>query len=231
MILVNDKVSTNRERVPPPLRSSKRAVDINGFFEIVGKAFDHYIQTEGAPDATSPIFIERFPQERLGKPDKPFEVITFSVLEGALSPVLNDGRTNRNPSIREVRVDKTKEGYNKITYGWWESYTVKFEIWSKSNPTANKLVVWFNKFLKRYDYFYNYFAAYGIQKFKFEKRLEDVTETKEDQEIYKRCLCYSFRLEMLDTFIEHQLTSLTIGAGFPEGGEIQKVELCNYSDT
>lgn len=212
------------EEVLPPLMSSKNAVDINGFFEVVGKAFNEYIKTEGAPDNISPEYVEWFPQERIGKPDTPFEVITFSVLEASLSPVLNDGRVNRNPSGRPPSVDKTKEGYNRINYGWWEDYTVQFEIWSKSNPTANKLAVWFHKFLIKYNFFYKFFPAYGIQHFKFEKRLADEVEVKEDQEIYKRRLCYSFRLEMLDTFINKQMTDITLEISTRNKGEIQTTE-------
>ena len=220
-----NSLDNKSEEVLPPLMSSKPAVDINGFFDIVGTALNDFIKTEGAPDNTSPVYIEWFPQERIGKPDTAFEVINFSVLEASLSPVLNDGRVNRNPSIRQTEVDKTKEGYNKITYAWWEDYTVQFEIWSKSNLTANKLAVWFHRFLIKYNFFYKFFPAHGIQHFKFEKRLADEVEVKEDQEIYKRRMCYSFRLEMLDTFTSRQLTDLTLEVGTRYKGEVQNIEL------
>ena len=40
--------------IPSPLRSSKPAADINGFFQIVGQALAEFIKTEGAPEGTAP---------------------------------------------------------------------------------------------------------------------------------------------------------------------------------
>jgi len=209
--------------IPPPLRSSKPAADINGFFAIVGQALQNYIKTEGAPEGVTPFYVEEFPKERLSQPDTPFDGFTFRVLEGTMASTSNTPNAPRAPIVRQTRVMNELAGYNEVTQGWWEDNTVMFETWSKANATANDLAVWFHRFLIRYAYFYKFFEAYGVKQFRFLKRFEDTVETKENQEVYKRQFAYTFRLEYLDTFIERQLTDLTINVSI--GRDVQKIEI------
>ena len=210
--------------IPPPLRSSKPAADINGFFQIVGQALAEFIKTEGAPEGTAPRYEETFPKERLSEPDTAFDVILFHVVTGEMAPISNDGATvPRSPTLRNVTKIPTQAGYNLAQYGWWENYTVEFEVWSKTNSVANSLAVWFHRFLIRYAYYYKFFEAFGIQQFKFVGRQADKSDTKENQELQIRPLRYSFRLEFLDTFTERQLTDLTLN--FKIKRDVQTVEL------
>ena len=207
-----------------PLRSSKPAADINGFFQIVGQALAEFIKTEGAPEGTVPVYVETFPKERLSEPDTAFDVILFHVVTGEMAPTSNDGATvPRSPMLRNVTKIPTQAGYNLAQYGWWENYTVEFEVWSKTNSVANSLAVWFHRFLIRYAYYYKFFEAFGVQQFKFAGRQEDKSDTKENQELQIRPLRYSFRLEFLDTFTERQLTDLTLN--FKIKRDVQTVEL------
>ena len=209
--------------IPPPLRSSKPAVDINGFFQIVGQALTNYVTTEGLPQGVTPFYVEDFPKERLSQPDTPFDGFTFHVVDGEMATTSNLGNAPRQPTLRETRVMNELTGYNEVTLGWWENYTVIFETWSKSNGTANDLCMWFHRFLIRYAYFYKVFEAYGVKQLRFLKRLEDTVELKENQELYKRQYAYTFRLEYLDTFVERQLTDLTVNVSI--GRNIQTIEV------
>jgi hypothetical protein len=212
--------------IVPPLRSSKAAVDINGFFEIVGQALAEYIKTEGAPAGTAPFYTETFPKQRLTKPDTPFDAILWTVEAGGMAPTSNDGTVvPREPSLRQVYKKQDEAGYNQVVNAWWETYTVQFEIWSKSNPYANQLAVWFHRFLIRYAYVYKFFGAFGIQQFRYVARKSDAVETRENQELYVRRLQYSFRLELLDSFKERQLTDLTLNIGVNRDREVQTIEI------
>jgi hypothetical protein len=197
--------------VEPPLRSSEAAADIQGFFRIVGEALAVHVKTAGTPDGVTPVYVHSFPKERLSEAGKPFDVVTHHVLDGGMSATSNDGsRIPREPALRERTPHPTKAGYNLCNQGWWEDTAVVFTIWSNSNENADELTTWFHKFLMRYAYFYGYFKAYGIQQFRFVKRLEDGTEDREGQELYHRRLVYSCRLEYLDSFEERQLTDVTV---------------------
>lgn len=208
----------------PRLRSSQPAADIVQFFDIVGQALTGYIQTEGAPEGVSPVYVEDFPKERLTQPDTPCDIITFRVLDGQPAPVRNDGTTiARAPQLRESVPSPNAEGYNLETYGYWENYTVLFEIWSKSNATANTLALWFHKFLIRYANVYQFFEAYGIKNFTFFKRLEDTSQEQANQELQLRRYSYTFRLESLDTFHKRQLTELTVNISLKPRGEVQTI--------
>jgi hypothetical protein len=207
----------------PPLRSSKPAVDINGFFEIVGQALQEYTATEGKPNGADPFYVEDFPKERLSQPDTAFNGITFHVLDGELAANRNDGTTvARAPFIRSTRSMPDQAGYVTVTNGWWENNTVQFEIWAKTNSMANVLAIWFHRFLMRYAYHYKFFEAYGVQQFKYLKRLEDSVEQKEEQEVYLRRLCYTFRLQYLDVFTERLLTDLQMNVSL--GRDVQTLE-------
>lgn len=208
--------------VLPPLRSSQKAADINDFFDLVGQALAGYMKTEGVPKGTAPVYVESFPKERLSQEDTPFDVITYHVAEGGMAPVLNDGTIPRVPQLRYNRTMKEQFGYNEVTYGWWETNTVIFEIWSKTNPNANDMALWFHRFLIRYAAYYKFFEAYGIKQFQYVKRLEDSTELKENQELQKRQLAYSFRLEYLDFFVERQLTDLSLNVSI--GQEVCSID-------
>lgn len=210
--------------IMPPLRSSKPAADINGFFQIVGQALAEYIKTEGAPEGTAPRYEETFPKERLSEPDTAFDVILFHVVTGEMAATSNDGATvPRAPTLRNVTKMPSQAGYNQVQYGWWENYTVEFEVWSKSNSVANTLATWFHRFLIRYAYYYKFFEAFGVQQLKFVGRQADKADTKENQELQIRSLRYSFRLEFLDTFTERQITDLTLN--FKIKRDVQTVEL------
>lgn len=197
----------------PPLRSSRPAVDIPGFFDSVAQALVLYAKTEGVPVNTTPTFVHEFPKERLAIPDQPFDVITFKVAEASMAPTTNDGRAPRGPKVRETRPHEKLAGFNIQVYGWWELVQPQFIIWSKSSRNADLITDWFHKFIMRYAHVYKYFQARGAQNFRFVKRADDDVDMTFGQELYLRRLTYEFRLETLFGFEQKQLTDVDISYG------------------
>lgn len=196
--------------IVPPLRSTQPAADIQGFFKIVGEALNLHIKTEGPPDGNVPVYVEDFPKERLDKPDDPFYVITFAVDGCEMSSTSNDAdRRPRLPVIRNEIQHPSLEGYNLVTFGWWEDAVVIFTIWGRTNGNANNLGIWFHKFMMKYAGMFKFFDARGVQQFRFVKRLQDATTQQEGQEIYSRSFAYSIRVEYLDTAIRRQITNIS----------------------
>jgi hypothetical protein len=197
--------------IVPPLRSLLPAADVQGFFELVGKALAIHINTQGPPDGITPDYVEDFPKERLTQPGAAFEVITFRVDGSQMSSTSNDrDRRPRGPEIRERKPHPKVDGYNLVTLGWWEDVTVVFTISSKTNSNANRLGVWFHKFMMKYAFALKFFDGRGIQQFRFAQRLPDSVDQIEGQEIYKREYAYSFRIEYLDAAMERQLTNASL---------------------
>ena len=179
---------TRPSSIMPPLRSSKPAADINGFFQIVGQALAEFIKTEGAPEGTVPVYVETFPKERLSEPDTAFDVILFHVVSGEMAPTSNDGATvPRSPMLRNVTRIPSQAGYNLAQYGWWENYTVEFEVWSKSNSVANSLAVWFHRFLIRYAYYYKFFEASQPKGRREGRKRSNGAEVPEPARIWSGC--------------------------------------------
>lgn len=205
-------------RTPPRIRDVEPAANIAGFFTLVQDAMERHLNTIGGPDGIIPILTEDFPQERLTKTDQAFEAITFRVQEMKMSPLSNDGtRIPRGIQVREVKSSTDKDTYNLIEASWFEDATVVFDIWSKSNANANKLVIWFHNFIYLWANAYKFFEGRGIRNFAFVKRMDDDTALKEGQEIYRRRVAYTFKLENLIKFEQRQITDITINVDFPAG--------------
>lgn len=201
------------QRPIPRLRSSRPAIDPEGFFDAVGLALNLYLQSTQVPDGAVPFYTHSFPKERLTSVDSPFDGITFKVISSVPAERLNDGTVSRKP-VTFDNPDPTQSGYNTKTDAWLELATVEFTIWSKSNPTRGKLINWFHKFILLYANAYKFFEARGADMLQFVGRGEDSFETHEEQEIYFGTLTYQVRIQLLNTYSERQLESLTVNAQF-----------------
>jgi hypothetical protein len=193
----------------PRLRSSRPAIDSDGFFDAVGQAIQLHINTTAPPDGASPFYVHEFPKERLSKTDAAFDGVTFRVLSSVPAASRNDGTIPRKP-YEFSEPDLNQANYVKKTTTWFELLSVEFTLWSKSSPTRGKLVNWFHKFMMRYANAYKFFEARGADQFQFVGRGEDGFETREEQEIYYGTLTYQVRVQFLDTYSERQLTQLTV---------------------
>jgi hypothetical protein len=203
---------TPPELLIPRLRSSLKAVDVDGFFVIVGEALEMQLQAQGGevPDGAVPFYVHSFPKERFAKEGQPFDGITWKVLSSTMAPMDNaGGRIPRKPTWFQDGRDPRLSGYQLITQMWEELATIEFTVWSKSSDTRSKLLVWFHKMLMRYANVLQFFDGRGISMFQFVGRGEDQFETREQQEVHFGTLTYQFRVQYLDTFSTKQLDSLT----------------------
>jgi hypothetical protein len=197
----------------PPLRSTRSASTIPGFFDSVNAGLQLFMKTEGGlpPAGTTPTFVHAFPKERLAKPDDPFDVITFRVLESTMAPTDNTGsRVPRAPSLRQIKPHSQLDNYNLRVLGWWELVKVEFSLWSKSSARADSLTNWFHLYMMKYAFGYQYFRARGVDYFRFVGRADDDVDFSTDQEVYRRRLIYEIRLETLDAFEEKTLESVDV---------------------
>ena len=207
------KPETPPELLIPRLRSSLKAVDVDGFFLVAGEALRLEIDTGLVPDGANPFYVHNFPKERLAEADKPFDGITWRVVSSAMAPTDNAGsRIPRKPFQLPAGKDPRKAGYNILTQMWWELATVEFTIWSKSSDTRCALLNWFHKTLMRYANVLKFFEGRGIDVFQFVGRGEDGFDTRENQEIHYGTLTYQFRVQFLDSFSQRQLETLTVSA-------------------
>jgi len=211
-----------RELTLPRLRSSLRAVDVDGFFPLVAEALALEMTiSDEVPDGAHPVFVHTFPKERLAKEGQPFDVITWKVLSSAMAPTDNAGsRIPRKPMKIPGGPDPKATGYNLITQMWWELATAEFTIWSKSSDTRSTLLTWFHKLLMRYANVLKFFEGRGADMFQYVGRGEDSFETHEDQEVHFGTITYQFRVQYMDTFSERQLEQLSVQAQIEHGDQL-----------
>lgn len=211
---------------PPRLRSTLPASDIPGFFTAVNEAFQEFVKAVQYPGAVPPEFCESFPRERILKQDDDFNVITYRVKSSMMAPTDNSGaRVPREPQLREKVQEPGVKNYLLTTKAWTEFVEVEFSIWANGNTEADITTNWFHKFLMYYAFTLRYFQANGVQIFKFVERMDDDIDHTQEQEVYRRRLVYSFRLETLTQLESRNLTSLTVSIGPTDTSEVQIIEL------
>jgi hypothetical protein len=215
------QLKTPPELLIPRLRSSLRAVGVDGFFKMAEEALALELETSEVPDGAHPFYMHSFPKERLGKTGQPFDGITWRVVSSAMAPTDNAGsRIPRKPILSVETKDPRLGGYNQITQMWWELATAEFTIWSKSSSTRSSLLTWFHKVLMRYANVLKFFDGRGVEMFQFVGRGEDGFETREEQEVHFGTLTYQFRVQYLDTFTRRQLESLSVIANIDDADQL-----------
>ena len=202
----------------PPLRSESPAVGPSGFLKVVQQALALHIRECELGDTYTPVLVEDYPRDRQGKFDHQFLTVLFNVVDvrmGATDPA--GTRRPTGPALREDRASAIRARYRTRTYGWWEDTVVQFRALAKSNESANHLAEWFHRFMMRYACTMQFFRSHGVQRFQFDKRLEDRLSNEFQQELYERRLQYYVRLEYLDVFeaktLEDIDVSLSSGTG------------------
>jgi hypothetical protein len=218
----------NSAVVPPPYRSAKTAADWNTFFDAVQTAFALHVK-ETPFEGKSPVLVEDFPKMREGKFDTDLDVILWRVFGSVMAPTDNANR--RVPNGLRVMGDvqsPTKLGYREVTVGWWELLCSEFQIYSKTNARANKLAVWFHRFMMQYAFSLRFFKAYGVTYFKFEGRLPDEKTQDFGEELYVRKLRYEARISLQNVMDAKTLEGIDLRVGSPTS-EIQVFHL-NHED-
>lgn len=212
--------------VPSRLKSTLPASSIPGFFVAVSQALSEWNTAVGYPGTIPPVFCQAFPKERIKKQDDPFNVITFRVRKSEMAATDNAGaRVPRAPQFRDLVQQKGVRNYQIATSAWTEQVEVEFSIWSNDNMDADIATNWFHQFLIYYAYTLKYFSSRGVQIFKFLERADDDIDHTQEQEVYRRRLVYTFRLETLTQLESRTLTSLTIELGPTDTKEVQTIDL------
>lgn len=200
---------------PPRTRSSLPAVGISGFFQAVDQALKLHLESEHWPDKLQPVFVHEFPKERIANAQAPFDVVTFHVEGSAMAPTSNnDGRIPKAPFEFNPVQSQQMFGYNTQTLMWWQITNVAFDIYSRSNASADTLTEWFHQFMMLWGFGMKFFRARGVEQFCFlERKPDQIEKNKEGQELYKRTLVYQVRVQYLRTLLQKQFDSVTVTLG------------------
>lgn len=197
-------------------RSPLPSANWQTFFDVVNKAFQVHLISQGPPGQKAPKFLSDYPKDNNGHFDSSFDVILYHTAGSKMAPMDNaGGRVPKGPQRREIKPHPTKARYNLVTIGWWELLTAKFTIYSLSHDRADELVMWFHRMMMRYTFQLDFFRARGVQDLRFIEREADEFSTKFDQELYIRSLTYSARLELLDSYEFKDLESIALTIGGP----------------
>lgn len=181
-----------------------------------------YAQAVQYPGNNAPIYVQSFPKERIAKQDSEYNIITYRVVKSEMAPWDNEGsRVARGLTLANTERLKDLKNYALKTYLWREWVNVEFSVWSNDNLDADITANWFHGFMMYYAYQLKYFTAQGIQIFKFESRADDDVDHTQEQEIYRRRLNYSFRIDHMFQVQERLLTELSIEL---ENGKSHEVE-------
>ena len=120
------------------------------------------------------------------------------------------------PSIREILKDPLVQGYSVNVFGQYFDNIVQFDALYIDNTSTEALVEWFSQFLQLHA---GILRQCGVANLYFERRLEDTTDQRWRQPIWKRSLQWYFRTEQLSAIYERDLmrieTSLTIANSEP----------------
>jgi len=117
------------------------------------------------------------------------------------------------PTIREILKDPQYPGYSVSVLGQYFDNIVQFDALYIDNSSAESLVEWFNNFLTKHR---PVLQQNGVAQLYYSRRLEDVTDQRWRQPIWKRTIQWYFRTEQLTAIYERDLlwieTSLSIAS-------------------
>lgn len=195
----------------PRLRSPLPATDVDGFFNLVGKAIEEQQRIEGVKVPI--IYSEEMPE---ADDNLKGEVITYSIksrlpgtFEAIQQSLAMDNRRirNRRPLLREIIEDPEHPGTKIYTYGLEFDNIVCFNLWAKTNKTANLRAMWFEDLIEKWRW---YFEASGIKRVNYEGRAEDKRLSPDNIKLACRPLMYYVRTEKITVVSEYTLRSLVV---------------------
>ena len=192
------------EVTTPRLRSTHKAVNINGFFAVVGEAVVLQQKADRTAASSQVKYGQAFPLTTDGKFDTRFVVVRHSVLRGVRAAMTNRGQAPRGPMERERKPHPDMAGYLLVTTGQAEEYEVQFSITAKTPKEADELVEWFKGAIINFT-IQGFFIAHGIEQFFWLSREADRIDKEHGAELFTRDLIYHVRLDVLR---QHELKTL-----------------------
>jgi hypothetical protein len=212
--------------VPPPLLSSKPAVNWNTYFDAVSQAFSLHLAAMQWPADQCPVLVEDFPRIREGQFDTSFDVILWTVHSSVMAPWDNRGERVPNGITNFGAVpNKQKTGYLEVTAGWKECLTSEFQIYAKSNARANYLATWFHEFWMLYTFSLKFFKGFGVDYARYVGREKDEKNQDFGEVLYLRRLRYETRLALVHSLDAKTIESASLSIGVTSTGEQSTYEL------
>ncbi|MGD9381719.1 MAG: hypothetical protein PVI03_04670 [Candidatus Thorarchaeota archaeon] len=203
------------------LRSPSPAVDIDGFYALVGQALQTYQLAEGRAEDKLIIYTEEYPPENYER-----ETITVRLRDrgpAVMSKTAPRGQPRElKPNVREVYDDPILPRYQIWELGWMRDNIIEFCMWSQTNKEANKMALWFEDFMHYNMWF---FRSRGVNQLYFNGRDEDFKIL--DKRLVGRPLTYFVRTERIFQLREKVLEELIVNAIVTTD---QDAELSDYSE-
>lgn len=186
------------------LRSPHPAVDIDGFYSLVGEALRVYQLAEGKAEDRLLIYTEEYPPVQYER-----ETITVRLRDrapGVMGKAAPQGTPRElKPTVREVYDDPTLPRYQIWELGWMRDNVIEFCIWSQTNKEANKLALWFEDFMNANMWF---FRSRGVNQLYFQGRDADFNII--DKRLVGRPLTYFVRTERITQLREKVLEEIVV---------------------
>jgi len=210
------------ERFPSNrLRSPSPAVDIDGFYNLVGEALNVYQLAEGRAKDRLIIYTEEYPPENYER-----ETITVRLRNrqpAVMSRTAPRGQPRElKPTVREVYEDPILPGYQIWELGWMRDNVIEFTMWSQTNKEANKMALWFEDFMHYNMWF---FRSRGVNQLYLDNREEDFKIL--DKRLVGRPIMYFVRTERIIQLREKVLEEIIVNAIVTTD---QEAELSDYSE-
>jgi len=151
-------------------------------------------------------------EKLLLQPPPIFPTITWSVKSvepGSLGRVF-DSKKEYKPRLRESVKDPFVMGHTVQIFGQFFDNIVQFDSWSNDPRTSDRLIRWFEQFMRLRM---SNLVQHGLSQGMFFKRLEDSYDKTWRQAFSVRAAQYYFRTEQLDAVYSKDIMSIDISVG------------------
>ena len=209
----------------PQLRSSKPAVNVEGFFRAVGDAQTDYLDRFQIDQALRPLYVEEWPKERLAEVGKPFDFIGFHVVRSQRASESNSAYTPFNGlRLAEQLPSEREAGYINENYLWKEEAVVQFTIFSQSNARATDVMQWFVSLVLFYAH-NKFFFAHGVNYLVYQGRLEDTIEKTQNQDLYTRRVQFRIVTQNIFNLESKTLETFSFNVGLKHGSSTTSISI------
>ena len=191
------------------LRSPYDALDINGFYDLIGAALRAQQLAEGKSIEELFFYTEEAPPENIDSFREP-GTISFHLVRrepgvmGNTAPFVGSPKGYK-PMVRQVYDDPQVPRYKIWELGQMFDNEIRFIMWSRTNKEGNTMALWFEDFMIQNMWL---FRSRGVNQILYSNREADISI--EDKRLVGRPLCYYVRTEKITQVREKVLEELCI---------------------
>lgn len=192
---------------PPSIESRHKLEYLN---------FDRYINFDHELPSSIPNQVSANSEEIQRNPPPMSPTITWSlrtVEPGSFGQAFSKDKQLK-PVLRESTKDPYVQGYSVEIYGQWYDNLVQFSSWSHDHRTSERLIRWFEQFLKLYTASLRY---NGVQQMFFWQRNADSVITTWRQYYAVRDTQWYFRTEELEAVYQRDILKVDLSIGTYSG--------------